>query len=253
MYKRTPPPTYLEVLTNELLAKYRKLDSVITHAPTKGSYHEKILREVIRNYLPSSFSTGEGFIINGEGNTSTQMDILVVDNLDPRSFGYKEGDFYIASDLAMACFGEVKTYCTKREFISSFHNLVSAKLLVRDEDVPARITSFIFCYDANASSKSFSKWVDAAIESFPNRQKTKQWHYPDYAFCLKKNVFLERRPVEGGFQYFTATDSSGKSSVIQQLMLQKLFGCVTSGCGRLRDVQGISLFRVNKPDISDFL
>ena len=49
-------PTFLESLANEVIAKYRRLDSILTHAPSKGNYHEKILRDVIRNYLPSSLN-----------------------------------------------------------------------------------------------------------------------------------------------------------------------------------------------------
>lgn len=96
-------PTYIESLVNEVLTKYRRLDSILTHAPTKGSYHEKILRDTIRQYLPSSFSVGEGFIINKEAKTSSQMDILIVDNMDPRSFGYKDNNLYVASNIAVTC------------------------------------------------------------------------------------------------------------------------------------------------------
>ena len=111
--------SYLESLANEVLSKYRRLDTILTHAPSIGSYHEKILRDVIKEYLPSTFSVGEGFIINKDGKTSSQMDILIVDNMDPRSFGYKDHDFYVASNIAVVCFGEVKTYSKKKEFIKS--------------------------------------------------------------------------------------------------------------------------------------
>jgi hypothetical protein len=250
MPRSSSPPSYLEAITNELLAKYRKLDSVISHAPTKGSYHEKILRDVIRNYLPSTFSTGEGFVINIDSETSSQLDILIIDNLDPRSFGYKENDFYIASDLAVVCFGEVKTYAVKSDFIASFHKLVSAKLIIKD--LPARVTSFMFCYDAHASEASFRAWVDEAIAKVPNLDLTREWHYPDYVFCFKKKVFLERKTVTGGFQYVAAIQRDSSSNHIQQLMMQELFQCVTNGCGRIRKYQGIRMFREQTPDGTDF-
>src|SRR5262245_23106951 len=117
MAKKLQPPSYIESIANEILSKYRRLDSVLSHAPSKGSYHEKILRDVIRSYLPSTFSVGEGFIINKNSETSSQQDILIVDNLDPRSFGYKDSDFFIASNIAVTTFGEVKTYCSRNEFI----------------------------------------------------------------------------------------------------------------------------------------
>lgn len=231
-------PTYIESLVNEVLAKYRRLDLILTHAPTKGSYHEKILRDIIRQYLPSSFSVGEGFIINKEAKTSTQMDILIVDNMDPRSFGYKDNNFYVASNIAVTCFGEVKTYCHRNEFIKSFHNLVNASQIMGG-DHSARATSFLFCYDAYASAQTFSKWTDLAISKLPNIKSTNSWNYPDYVFCLKKKIMLERRPIDGGFQYWHVTSKNKGSSIIPQKILESLFQCVTDGCGRIRMVQGI--------------
>lgn len=248
-------PNYLESLTEELLAKYRRLDSIVNHAPTKGTYHEKILRDVIRDYLPNTFSTGEGFIINIDSEVSYQLDILIVDNLDPRSFGYKSNDFYIASDIAVVCFGEVKTYCTKREFIKAFHKLVDSKMIIKD--LPARVTSFLFCYDARASTESFKTWIDDAIAEYPRRDVAKPWHFPDYVFCFKKNIFHERRSPQGGrgigaMQYWNATQRDNTSNFIQQKMLQELFQCVTNGCGRMRKYQGIRMARETTPAGEDF-
>lgn len=239
MSKKTQVPTYLESIANELLSKYRRFDLVLSHAPTKGSYHEKILRDVIRNYLPSSFSTGEGFIINKQGETSSQMDILIVDNLDPRSFGYKDNDFYIAADIAATSFGEVKTYCKRKEFITSFQNLVNAALLISEPR--ARVTSFIFCYDAYASNETFISWVDIAISKLTNRNVIKSWDFPDYIFCLKKKVMLEKRNVSGGIQYMNITSTNPSSNIIEQKIVESLIQCITDGCARLRKLQGINL------------
>lgn len=240
MNKKIQSPSYIESIANEVLSKYRRLDSILSHAPSKGSYHEKILRDVIRGYLPSTFSVGEGFIINKGGDTSSQMDVLIVDNLDPRSFGYKDDNFFIASNIAVTCFGEVKTYCKRNDFIKAFHNLVNASLIM-GSDHSARTTSFLFCYDAYASKETFAKWPDIAIGKMPKIKSTNSWNYPDYIFCLKKNIMLERRPIQGGFQYWHQTDKNPKSNFMQQKIIQDLIRCVTDGCGRIRIVQGIKL------------
>lgn len=231
-------PSYIESLVNEVLSKYRRLDSILTHAPSKGSYHEKILRDIIRQYLPSTFSVGEGFIINKGGKTSSQMDILIVDNMDPRSFGYKDNNFFVASNIAVTCFGEVKTYCRRIDFINSFHNLIQASLIMGGDN-SARATSFLFCYDAYASAETFSKWTDVAISRLPDIKSTHSWNYPDYVFCLKKKIMLERRPASGGFQYWHVTSKNSKSSIIPQKIIESLFQCITNGCGRIRMLQGI--------------
>lgn len=235
-------PSYIESIANEVLAKYRRLDSILEHAPSRGTYHEKILRDVIRNYLPSTFSTGEGFIINFDGRTSSQLDVLIVDNIDPRSFGYKDDNFFVASDIAAACFGEVKTYCKKREFEESYEKLVDTATLLSEPS--GRATSFMFCYDAYATEETFRKWVEDKTKRLVDSGRYKPWHFPDYFFCLKKHVLLER---ETGSNYVLYNAKRRKkdstSNVVQLLTMSYLFGCVTNGCGRLRKLQGIDLLR----------
>ena len=234
-------PSYIESLGNELLAKYRRLDSVLTHAPSKGTYHEKILRNMLKGYLPSTFSVGEGFIINQQAVTSPQLDILVVDNLDPRSFGYKEDDFFIASDLAACCFGEVKTMPTRSEFIKAFHKLAQASQVL---ELPGRTTSFMFCYDAPVGKKAFFGWLQKALESLPDPDNTKPWHLPDYIFCLKLGIMQERRYISGrSVQYFDVSSKNDDSNIVQQKIIQDIFQCVINGCGRLRAEQNIKLQR----------
>lgn len=243
MTKKIKIPTYLESIANEVLSKYKRLDSILSHAPSKGSYHEKILRDIIKSYLPSSFSVGEGFIINKESKVSSQLDILIVDNLDPRSFPYKDNDFFIAQNIAVTCFGEVKTHCTRKEFIDSFQKLVNNSLIIGDDEGHAgRTTSFLFCYDAYASTETFKNWPDIAINKIKDKPKN-IWNYPDYIFCLKKKVFFERQPVSNGFQYINVTTKNKSNTIIEQMIIQNIFQCVTNGCSRIRLQQGIKLFK----------
>jgi hypothetical protein len=240
MQKEIGVPTYLESVVNELSSKYRRLDRLLTHAPSKGTYHEKILRDMIRSYLPNSFSTGEGFIINDKSEISPQTDILIVDNLDPRSYAYKDDNFYIAADISVACFAEVKTYCKKSEFLKSFQNIVNTSLLLSEPQ--ARSTSFIFCYDVYGSKETFKNWIDLAIENLNNKSSLNTYNYPNYIFCLKKKIMFEKKYETGGLRYWNIT-SNAKSTIIEQKILESVFQCVTDGCGRMRTIQGIKLLK----------
>ena len=82
-------------------------------------------------------------------------------------------------------------------------------------DNDARATSFLFCYDAYASKETFSKWLDLATSNVPKDGSVKAWNFPDYVFCLKKKIMLERRQVMGGIQYFNLTSSNSKSNIVQ--------------------------------------
>lgn len=176
-----------------------------------------------------------------EGKTTSQLDILVVDNLDPRSFGFKEDGFFIASDIAVCNFGEIKTKPTKSEFIKAFHKLVEAQKIIEDS---ARVTSFLFCYDAPVGSRAFFNWIEHAMATVPDDSNYRPWHFPDYVFCLKKNIMKVKKTVSTTeIQYINVSTKNPDSNIVQQKIIQDLIGCVTNGCGRLRESQGIKLQR----------
>lgn len=238
MPKKISPPSYLESITNEILSKYRRLDSILEHAPTKGSYHERILRDAIRDYLPTSFSTGEGFIINKAGKVSTQLDILIVDNLDPRSYIHKDGNFFIATDIAAVSYGEVKTYCTKSEFIKSFISLVQTSQLICPPE--SKTTGFIFCYDAHASAKTFTTWADEALVHLAKKGSFEPWQLPDYIACFKKEALLElKQTPEGYYSYSHVIPKKKSSPIVKEMIISSVIRCISNGCGRLRKLQGI--------------
>ena len=241
MSKDLKIPSYVESLANEILAKYRRLDSTLSHAPSKGTYHENIIRKLLRDYLPNTYSVGEGFAINMKGDTTSQLDVLIVDNLDPRSFGFKEDGFFIASDIAVCSFGEIKTNPTKSEFIKAFHKLVASSKVIEDS---ARVTSFLFCYDAPVGQKAFFNWIEQAMATIPQGADYRPWNFPDYVFCLKKNIMKVKKSISTtAIQYTNVSTKKPDSNAVQQKIIQDLIGCVTNGCGRLRSLQGIKLQR----------
>lgn len=233
--------SYLGSIASELLAKYRRLDSVLSHAPSKGTYHENILRSMLRGYLPNTFSVGEGFISNQQSEVSSQLDILIVDNFDPRSFSFREDNFYIASDFGVCSFGEVKTSPTKNDFIKSFHKLVRTSTLLEES---ARSTSFMFCYDAPVGRKAFVKWVNEAIKSMPPEYGARAWNLPDYIFCMKLGITQQRDKMNDNpdaVSYSSRYVDDKRFNKGQMLIIQELVSCVNNGCGRMRNAQGIKL------------
>ena len=71
---------------------------------------KKILRNVIKRFLPSNLSIGTGFVIkknNGDTQISNQIDIIIYDNTVPVLFS--EGDFVITTYKNVEGIIEVKT------------------------------------------------------------------------------------------------------------------------------------------------
>lgn len=71
-----------------------------------GTYKEAILRKTISQFLPFNLKIGTGFII-GDGQISTQLDIIVYEDKSPVIF--REGDFVILTESSVRAVIEVKT------------------------------------------------------------------------------------------------------------------------------------------------
>ncbi len=76
----------------------------------EGAYKESFLRNILRRVIPKSFTIGTGFVVkieNHQVQSSTQIDILIIDNNFPVLFN--EGEFYIVSPNSVRAVIEVKT------------------------------------------------------------------------------------------------------------------------------------------------
>jgi len=56
------PHLYYSSFSSELLAKFRRVGHLVAHNSTTGTYHEEILRSVLRNFLPKRFSVKTGLV-----------------------------------------------------------------------------------------------------------------------------------------------------------------------------------------------
>ncbi len=76
----------------------------------EGAYKESFLRNILRRVIPKSYTIGSGFIVkidNDQVQSSTQIDVLIIDNKFPVLFS--EEDFYIVSPNSVRAAIEVKT------------------------------------------------------------------------------------------------------------------------------------------------
>lgn len=96
-----------ESLQNQMVAQLNTNREFITHSGSKGDALEKAWIEWLRKYLPNRYSVDKAIIIDYEGNTSHQMDVVIYDNwFTP--FIFSQHDFhYIPAEGVYAIF-EVK-------------------------------------------------------------------------------------------------------------------------------------------------
>jgi len=108
---------YFLSLAGELLSKYKRVNSFTPHTLSVGRYHEEALKSTLRLFLPTRFSIKTGFVhIPQTGVTSKQCDLIIIDENEPNSYFFQDGEFVIVHPEAVVCVIEVKTNITKEEF-----------------------------------------------------------------------------------------------------------------------------------------
>lgn len=95
---------YLATFSDELLIKSRRIDNLIRHTGTVGSYREQLLRSLLKQILPRQYEASTGFI---EG-CPRQIDILVWDS-GSYSPLFREQDVVVVPRAAVRAAIEVKT------------------------------------------------------------------------------------------------------------------------------------------------
>lgn len=95
---------YLESFSEELLVKSRRIDHLIRHTGTVGSYREGLLRNMLRQILPQRYEVSTGFV----ENCPRQLDIIIWES---HRYGalFRDGDIVVVPAASVRAVIEVKT------------------------------------------------------------------------------------------------------------------------------------------------
>lgn len=197
---------YYSSFASELLAKFRRVGHLVSHNATTGSYHEEILRSVLRNFLSKRFSVKTGFVYRSETEVSKQVDIIIVDENDASAYLYQEGNLAIVRPRSVVAAIEVKTHLDAPRFEDSLKNIASIKCLDDTEDV----CGLVFGYDSpKLSEKALDKWFKRpALQEFASKPSVA----PDLIAFLQEGVLLlhanERHEIADCGQFRIAVNAS---------------------------------------------
>jgi hypothetical protein len=95
---------YLATFSDELLAKSRRIDHLIRHTGTVGSYREELFRSTLRQLLPTRYQASTGFI----ESSPRQLDIIVWDTARYAAL-FREQEVVVVPRDAVRAIIEVKT------------------------------------------------------------------------------------------------------------------------------------------------
>ena len=95
---------FLSGFSEELLLKSRRVDFLIGHKGTVGSYREGLLRTFLRTLIPRQYELSTGFV----ENSPRQLDIIIWDSQRYAAL-FRDGDTVVVPEAAVRAIIEVKT------------------------------------------------------------------------------------------------------------------------------------------------
>lgn len=73
---------FFDDITQSMRLKFQGWEQDLPHQGEKGSIRERRVADFLKSILPKRYGVGSGHIINKQGNTSGQIDIIIYDALD---------------------------------------------------------------------------------------------------------------------------------------------------------------------------
>lgn len=118
---------FMRHLSNEMTAEYNRIQKRATEDPgTAGDQGEENWAELLRGWLPSTYKVvTKGRIISQNGQTSPQVDVLVLKDVYPEKLLNKK--LYLAAGVAAAF--ECKTTLKAEHIAKTMKNCVAIKTL----------------------------------------------------------------------------------------------------------------------------
>lgn len=112
---------YLRSFAHDLIASSQRIDALIGHSGTVGSYREDLLRNMLRKLLPKRYGVDTGFI----EDSPRQLDIIIWDAFNYPAL-FREGDVVVIPRAAVRGVIEVKTTLSSSTLLEAFDILHDA-------------------------------------------------------------------------------------------------------------------------------
>jgi hypothetical protein len=142
--------------------------SSIQHRGNKGASREEELRRFFRERLPTRFAVAEGEVVDLNGNTSPQLDMMFYDQSD--NFALISGATQILPAEALLSSVEVKSILTHAEIEKSVNAARKLRQLrpygrelggtdIGDNSTKIKLARYFHCIFAYASDLSSDRWM----------------------------------------------------------------------------------------------
>jgi hypothetical protein len=125
---------YFKTIYDDFAAKISILAKLLQSSPgEQGRFVEKVILELLEEFLPKRYSFGTGFVIDSEGRQSRQCDIVIYDTLVCSGMLSRTGPLFFPVESVYAVI-EVKTTLNKSEVADACDHIRSVKHLQNKAD-----------------------------------------------------------------------------------------------------------------------
>jgi hypothetical protein len=127
----------MNLLQEGMLLKLKEIRHEYEHKGIRGGSAEEVIREFLRGFLPVYSKVGQGEVIDLNGGTSTQIDIVITNNLHPSVNDIHMPSVYFIEGVGGV--GEVKSLLNGAELERTLNNCSRFKRLIPEVPVGAQI------------------------------------------------------------------------------------------------------------------
>jgi len=201
------------------------MSSFVSHGPSIGAYHEEVLKSVLRHMLPDRFSLRTGFVFHPERGPSQQGEILIIDEYHPNAYFFREGDFAVVAEEALACVIEVKTRLNKTSFADAIKGLYSFQQATAKSN---HLVTLLFAYESSSFKYTvLDSWYQSIC--LPDEVLS----YPIAVYALNRGLLLLRKPsdTEWGHCVSLGEEARGPKLKTLSVFLQTIRKAILSKAG----------------------
>ncbi|MGD0091608.1 MAG: DUF6602 domain-containing protein [Planctomycetota bacterium] len=148
---------------------------IIEHKLTRGIAAERVLMDMLQEFLPQRFGISTGFILDSQGKSSRQIDLLVFDQANSAPI-YRDNSLAVVTPDMVRIVLEVKSRLDKARFTEALENISSAK------SMDPKIRSLLFAFDGVRP-----KSLEGYVQSEKQRGATP---IPDGIFVMQHQLFV---------------------------------------------------------------
>lgn len=162
-----------ERFDNKLRAEIDWIEKFTSHAPSIGTHYEKILSELVAEYLPSNVNVGTGFIHDSRREASSpQIDLICYQDVMVPPI-YRRGDFVIVQPESVIAVCEIKKTLKGQELAACIGKTIGCNMGWNGSKPRGVQAMSVFAYSSALKTDTIVRCVRNSVEAYLKQFQTK--------------------------------------------------------------------------------